>query len=48
MPLTSPTVLVLASGGSSENQWDAHSDLEANHGRMAGLTIDSLKKHVAV
>ncbi len=31
-------VLVLASGGSSENQWDAHSDLESNHGRMAGLT----------
>jgi hypothetical protein len=31
-------VLVLASGGSSENQWDAHSDLEENHGRMAGLT----------
>lgn len=31
-------VLVLASGGSSENQWDAHSDLEENHGRMARLT----------
>lgn len=31
-------VLVLASGGASENQWDAHSDLAENHGRMAGLT----------
>lgn len=31
-------VLVLASGGSSENQWDAHSNLAENHGRMAGLT----------
>jgi uncharacterized protein (DUF1501 family) len=31
-------VLVLASGGSSENQWDAHSDLEGNHGRMSRLT----------
>ncbi len=31
-------VCVVAGGGGGETEWDAHSDIEKNHWRMAGLT----------
>ncbi len=31
-------VCVVAGGGGGDTEWDAHSDIEGNHARMAGLT----------
>jgi uncharacterized protein (DUF1501 family) len=31
-------VCVVAGGGNADTEWDAHSNIETNHSRMAGLT----------
>jgi hypothetical protein len=31
-------VCVVAGGGTADNEWDAHSDIEGNHAKMAALT----------